>query len=84
MNNVQQYACLPYRCRPGSVALIKTAGVSNWQTSKTCRSACGAACRWLASHITGAALTTLASRNGREGDSGPYTQAVGLISRYEA
>ena len=25
----------------------------------------------------------LASRDGREGDSGPYTQAVGLISRYE-
>ena len=42
---------------PGSVALVKTVGVSNWQTSKTCRSACGAACMWSASHITGVALT---------------------------
>jgi len=49
----QAYACV----QPGSVALIKTAGVSNWQTSKTCRSACGAACMWSASHITGVALT---------------------------
>jgi len=39
------YACV----QPGSVALIKTAAVSNWQTSKTCRSACGAACMWSAS-----------------------------------
>jgi len=43
------YACV----HPGSMALVKTAWISNWQTSKTCRSAC----MWSASHITGMALT---------------------------
>ena len=58
-----------YACvQPSSLALINTAGVHVIGQSHNRR---GADC-------------TLASRNGREGDSGPYTQAVGLISRYEA
>ena len=45
LTGIWAYACI----EPGSVALIKTAGVSNWQTSKTCM--------WSASHVTGVALT---------------------------